>query len=183
MLAPAMPAGRPPIYDPSTHPQQVFQFAILGLTDKQIAAKVGISEKTLNTWKLQHPELLQSLQDGKERADAKVAVALYQRAMGYSHDAVKIVADAKTGAVVTVPYVEHYPPDTAAAFIWLKNRHPELWRDRQHVVVEDPDKVLARVLGVEPDALPPPEPAQVVNEASNEEAGGAANLDLDKHQG
>ena len=32
-----------------------------------------------------------------------------------------------------VPYVEHFPPDTAAAFIWLKNRQPHRWRDKKEV--------------------------------------------------
>jgi hypothetical protein len=29
-----------------------------------------------------------------------------------------------------VPTTKHYPPDTAAAIIWLKNRQPERWRDK-----------------------------------------------------
>ena len=34
---------------------------------------------------------------------------------------------------VVVHYVEHCPPDVGAAFIWLKNRDPERWRDAQQV--------------------------------------------------
>jgi hypothetical protein len=34
---------------------------------------------------------------------------------------------------VVVHYVEHCPPDVTAAFIWLKNRDPERWRDVQNV--------------------------------------------------
>ena len=30
-------------------------------------------------------------------------------------------------------YVEHCPPYVGAAFIWLKNRDPERWRDTQQV--------------------------------------------------
>ena len=30
-------------------------------------------------------------------------------------------------------YEEHFPPDTAAAFIWLKNRQPHRWRDKKEV--------------------------------------------------
>ena len=32
-----------------------------------------------------------------------------------------------------VHYTEHFPPDTAAAFIWLKNRQPHRWRDKKEV--------------------------------------------------
>lgn len=35
------------------------------------------------------------------------------------------------GDVTITPIVKHYPPDTAAAFIWLKNRAG--WRDKQEV--------------------------------------------------
>jgi hypothetical protein len=34
---------------------------------------------------------------------------------------------------VVVHYIEHCPPDVAAAFIWLKNRDPDRWRDVQNV--------------------------------------------------
>jgi hypothetical protein len=34
---------------------------------------------------------------------------------------------------VIVHYTEHCPPDVGAAFIWLKNRDPEHWRDVQNV--------------------------------------------------
>ncbi len=38
---------------------------------------------------------------------------------------------------IVVPYTEHYPPDTAAAFIWLKNRQKQTWRDRHEIAVTD----------------------------------------------
>ena len=34
---------------------------------------------------------------------------------------------------VIVHYTEHCPPDVGAAFIWLKNRDPDRWRDVQNV--------------------------------------------------
>jgi hypothetical protein len=36
---------------------------------------------------------------------------------------------------VYAPYVANYPPDTAAASLWLRNRQPEKWRDRQNLDV------------------------------------------------
>ena len=29
-----------------------------------------------------------------------------------------------------MPYTEHYPPDTQAASLWLRNRQPRQWRDK-----------------------------------------------------
>src|SRR4029077_16839156 len=54
--------------------------------------------------------------------------SLYQRAVGYSYDAVKIFCD-KNGNVTKLPYQEHVPPDLAACIFWLKNRDPARWRD------------------------------------------------------
>jgi hypothetical protein len=54
-------------------------------------------------------------------------------ANGYSCDAVKIFMPAGSKQPVIVHYTEHCPPDVGAAFIWLKNRDPERWRDVQNV--------------------------------------------------
>ena len=65
---------------------------------------------------------------GKAEADVRVERSLYQRAVGYSYDAVKIFCD-KNGKVTRVPYPEHVPPDFTAQIFWLKNRDPAHWRD------------------------------------------------------
>ena len=52
----------------------------------------------------------------------------YQRAVGYSYDAVKI--NQYEGAAVITPYVEHVPPDVGAQKLWLTNRRPDQWRDK-----------------------------------------------------
>ena len=122
-------AGRPTSYQPE-YAGQAFKLCLLGATDAQLADFFGVVEQTINNWKLAQPEFLESLRDGKAIADATVAQSLFRRAVGYEHDAVKIVADAKTGANVAVPYVERYPPDTTACIFWLKNRRRDLWRDK-----------------------------------------------------
>jgi hypothetical protein len=106
------------------------KLCLLGATDREIGGFFGVDESTVNRWKREQVEFALALKDGKEGADANVANRLYRRAMGYSHEAVKIVADAKTGAQHIVPYTEHYPPDTTACIFWLKNRRPDLWRDK-----------------------------------------------------
>jgi len=68
--------------------------------------------------------------------ETAVERSLYHRAVGYSHDAVKILTVARgdgRSEVVQVPYVEHYPPDTTAAIFFLKNRRPDRWRDTQNI--------------------------------------------------
>jgi hypothetical protein len=123
-----MAGGRPDKYDVKYN-EQVFKLCLLGATDKQIADFFGVCEKTINNWKKKEPEFLQSLKKGKMQADAEIASALYHRAKGYSHPEDKIFND--NGSSLIVPTTKHYPPDTGAAFIWLKNRAG--WKDKQEV--------------------------------------------------
>lgn len=120
--------GRPSDYKPE-FADQAYKLALLGGTDRELADFFGVSEQTLNTWKKKHPKFLESLKRGKDVANANVASRLYERAMGYSHPAVKIMQSEGTSFEHT--YTEHYPPDTAAAIFFLKNRRPDLWRDKQ----------------------------------------------------
>jgi hypothetical protein len=66
---------------------------------------------------------------GKKEADQRVERSLYQKAVGYSYDAVKIFMPAGAKKPVIVPYVEHVPPSDVAGIFWLKNRDPAHWRD------------------------------------------------------
>jgi hypothetical protein len=55
--------------------------------------------------------------------------SLYQKAVGYSYDSVKIFMPAGAKKPVIVPYREHAPPSDVAGIFWLKNRDPAHWRD------------------------------------------------------
>ena len=148
--------GRPSTYRPE-YAAQAEKFCRLGATDRDLAEFFEVAESTLNLWKLEHPEFSESLKAGKSLADVEIADKLYHRARGYSHEAVKIFMPAGADAPVIVPYVEHYPPDTTAAIFWLKNRRPDLWRDRQQPVAfplpadADLPKMLGVVLGAVAD--------------------------------
>jgi hypothetical protein len=124
--------GRPTKYEPE-YAEQALKLCRLGATDKELADFFQVNEDTINEWKKVQPEFSESLKNGKLMADAEVADKLFKRATGYSHEAVKIVADAKTKDEHIVRYTEHYPPDTTAAIFWLKNRRRGDWRDKQDV--------------------------------------------------
>ena len=66
-------------------------------------------------------------------SSARVERSLYERANGYNFETVKVFMPAGAKQPVVVHYVEHCPPDVGAAFIWLKNRDPERWRDSQQI--------------------------------------------------
>jgi hypothetical protein len=128
------PAGRPSKYKPE-YADLAFKFCLMGATNEKLAEFFDVAVSTVSLWMVEHEAFSDAIKKGRAEADAEIAHALYHRAKGYSHPAVKIFADPKTGVEKIVDYTEHYPPDTAAAFIWLKNRAG--WRDRQELTGAD----------------------------------------------
>lgn len=126
-----MSGGRPSKYKPE-FADQARQLTNLGATDHDLAVFFKVADSTLYLWKLEHPEFSEALKLGKEVADTRVEQSLYHRALGYSHEAVKILMT-KDGDVYREEYIERYPPDTVAAIFWLKNRKPTEWRDKQEI--------------------------------------------------
>ena len=116
-------AGRPTDYKPEYN-EQAYKLSLLGHTDKDLAVFFEVAESTINNWKLDYPEFLESIKNGKENADAKVAESLYRRATGQ----VKVTEETESekGLYVTT---KELPPDTTAAIFWLKNRQRQNWTD------------------------------------------------------
>ena len=111
-----------------------------GLTDEQIALKMGINVATLYRYKQSYCEICDALKKGKEIVDIQVENALFKRAVGYEYEETKIIISEKDGRrVETVK--KQMPPDTTAQIFWLKNRKPEKWRDRVEVQNNDNDQV------------------------------------------
>src|SRR5690606_22212030 len=108
-------------------------------TDKELAEFFGVTERTINAWKGAHPKFLHALKEGKQLADAQVAEKLFQRAIGYSHPDVHI--SNFQGIITQTPITKHYPPDPTSMIFWLKNRRPDLWRDKPEPE-DDDGKVL-----------------------------------------
>lgn len=77
-----------------------------GLTDEQIAKKIGISRETLNQWKHKYADISDTLKKGKEVVDYEVENALLDSALA---------------------------GNTTAQIFWLKNRRPDKWRDKPPV--------------------------------------------------
>lgn len=75
-----------------------------GMTDEQIAARMGIGTRTLYEWKKKFPQFSQAIKSGKEVVDYAVENALLKRAL--------------TG-------------DVGACCFWLRNRRPDRWKNEQ----------------------------------------------------
>lgn len=117
--------GRPSTYKPE-FAKQAKKLCQLGATDMELADYFGIPRTQLYRWRNAYPEFARATKIGKRVADDLVERSLYQRAVGYSHEAEKIMQH--QGKAVRVKYVEHYPPDTVACLAWLNNRKPKAWR-------------------------------------------------------
>ena len=137
--------GRPTKYK-EEYNEQARKHCLLGATDVQLGEFFGVDESTINVWKHKHPKFQESINKGKYIADEEVAEALNHRARGYSHPEDKFFLH--NGKVITQRTTKHYPPDTAAAFIWLKNRAG--WKDKQehqHGVTDGMAELLKEIGG------------------------------------
>ncbi len=123
--------GRSSMYDPSMN-DQARKLALLGLTDKEMAEFFGVSESTLNNWKAEFPAFLVSLNEGKIVADANVADSLYRRAVGEVVFVEKRVKNS-AGEYEIIRLSQQVPADPDAAKLWLTNRRPAQWRDKQEL--------------------------------------------------
>lgn len=134
-----MAGGRPSKYKPE-FAGQAAKLCALGATDQEVADFFEVEVRTVYRWKGEHDEFCQSLKVGKEIADERVERSLFQRAIGYEQEEVKIFLRANDEAPVHAPFRAKIAPDTTAAIFWLKNRRPGAWREKSSldVTVTDP---------------------------------------------
>lgn len=122
--------GRPTSYKPE-YAVKAQQLCSQGATDRELADAFNVDMRTILRWRNMYEDFCRSSKCGKDLADDRVERSLYQRALGYSYETVKLlkVGRGKDAKVVEVPIREIVPPDTTACIFWLKNRRPQQWRD------------------------------------------------------
>ncbi|KKN76730.1 hypothetical protein LCGC14_0367010 [marine sediment metagenome] len=119
------------------HLDQVRAIAMRGINEDQMSELFDINRRQIGTWKKQYPLFKEALEDGYTDADAAVLSALYQSAVGYTHDEEKLFF--WDGDVTRAPTVKHYKPDVTAIKLWITNRQRDHWKDRQHTAVSGGD--------------------------------------------
>lgn len=122
--------GRPTKYKPE-YCQQATALCMLGFTNEKLAQFFDVSEETIYDWQRTKKEFSEALLNGRDKASAKVAISLFQRACGYSHQEEKIFQH--DGEIIRAETTKHYPPEVKAIALWLKNKFPDLWRDKQEI--------------------------------------------------
>ena len=128
--------------------ESIEEWASQGMCEKDIACRLGISDRTLRNYKQEYSSVFSALETGKTKVHSDVEVALLKRALGYEieeEQAVKVKEIYYDGEgrkcekehVEVVKVLRKYPPDVAAAKFWLNNRKKEYWKDNPHKVKND----------------------------------------------
>lgn len=134
--------GRPTKYLPA-YAEQARKLALLGLSDAKMADFWGVTEQTVNNWKRDHPSFFECLREGKEAADASVALSLYRTALGGA--VVKEVREEpdSEGGIIRKTVTREVPADVRAQKYWLACRQPDKWRESLQVADVTPPEKLA----------------------------------------
>ena len=135
--------GRPSSFQPE-YIEQVERLCRTGAIDTDIAEFFNVAVSTVYEWKNAYPEFSEAIKRGKAKVDREVADKLIDRAMGAKFVVQKEVKlksvsyvngkkDSEEERVEVVDLHMESPPDTQALIFFLKNRRPDLYRDRQEV--------------------------------------------------
>lgn len=103
-----------------------------GYTDKQIAANIGIGERTFTDWKKREPAIVAALKKGRRPVIEEVEDALYKGATGYDVEEVteEIVDDGETKKKHIRRVKRHIPPNPALTIFALKNLKKRKFKDK-----------------------------------------------------
>lgn len=158
-----MSAGRPNKYEEIFN-EQAYKLCLLGATDKDLADFFLVCEATINNWKNDFPEFLESIVKGKKKADMEVAHSLYQT----TQDRIVIEQQAFKCKSVTwedgkrvekekvelVDVEKVIPADFRSQSFWLKNRKSDTWRDKQeidHTTAGEKINIISLGTGINPN--------------------------------
>lgn len=132
--------GPKPVYIGRLH--EVYCFALLGATERELARLFDVHPKTVEYWSRHYADFREARDRGAAEADAKVAQRMYQRAIGYSYDEKEFkmvpVADEKGELIgyeerLVRRTTKHVPADVKAGFKWLSNRQRDKWTEAGYI--------------------------------------------------
>lgn len=125
-------SGRPEAYKPE-YDEQARKLMLLMVTKKDMADFFGVSEQSIDDWKVRHPSFSEAIRAGGLMADMDVVASLARQAVGYSYEyeEAKVLTVARDEQKVeVVKVIRHMPPVYQAAAKWLGNRRRDSWADK-----------------------------------------------------
>ena len=172
--------GRPSSFDADYLRQAEFLCSQGAATDNDLADFFQVTTRTINRWKIAHPEFTAAIRRGKEAADNRIEDSLYHKAQEREIEEeqaikVKTVTYGDNGKrlkeeerVEIIMVKKIIPADTTAMIFWLKNRRAQTWRDVHKVehgragefdnkTIEELNAMIVEEVG-DMGLLPPPEP-------------------------
>ena len=111
-----------------------------GMTNQEIADKIGITKRTFTRWMSEYPEISEAVNTSKELVDYKVENALLKAALGYTAKKSKVIMRLRQGKLTTVEQettIEEVPPDVRAITLWLNNRQTKKWKRNADNLVDN----------------------------------------------
>lgn len=135
--------GRPTDYKPE-YATQAYDLCRIGAIDEDLALYFNVCVATIGNWKNAQPEFLEAIKKGKAETDRGIGGKLIDRASGaewYEEKEVKLKSTyyddqgrkCEKEEVKIVQVRKAAPPDVTALIFFLKNRRPDLWRDKQEI--------------------------------------------------
>lgn len=119
--------GRPTDYRPE-YDAQAEKLCYLGATNADLAEFFGVSERTINRWRISNESFAIASRVGREHADEQVKISFYKLATGYEYDEEYVD---KQGLKQTRRVV--VPPNAMAAAKWLVVRGKKEFAETQRL--------------------------------------------------
>lgn len=124
-------AGRKSKYESNVEPyiERIPKWRKDGLTEEQIAKRLGVAYSTLKQYKNQYSALMAALKEGEKELIEQLEESLYKRAMGYEYEETEITVSKESNKPTKIKKVKKYlAPDTTALIFALTNLKKEKWR-------------------------------------------------------
>lgn len=110
---------------------------IVDKTEAEICDALGISERSLERYKVEHEELREALSKGRQNLITELKKTMRRKAFGFHEKETKTtvrIVDGKKTQVVE-EFDRYYPPDLGAIHLLLKNLDPN-WRNDDQTTID-----------------------------------------------
>jgi transposase-like protein len=111
-----------------------------GMSVKQIAKEMGITEQCLHGWAKLYDEVYKAIHFGVQEVQYQVEDALTRAALGGRVEETKVTTLMKNGQVVEQlkeQFTKEIQPDVRAIKIYLMNRAPKKWQQDKLALLTD----------------------------------------------